>query len=323
MAITYGFFNSQLDSDGNHDRVYNAEQMSTYFKGIVSTGVYESVGGALLVKAGTGMKVKVQTGRAILGENLQWFNSDSIEEISLNPSHVTLNRYTAIAIRLDITNRRMELVTIDSAYATSPIKPQPTRSPERWELFLAYVYIEKGVNSITQSKITDIRADNNVCGWVTGVIKQVDTSQLFLQWQKAYEEYYSTMLQWQRNMETNFASWENSTKSEFDGWQELQKMNFNTWFTTLTGELKVDTYIEKYQNTVINDSKTSQVLIGIGQYDSTQDISLISLNGITLAEGLDYEISENGADAKIILYMTVNVGSRFEFIVIKSVIGVK
>ena len=38
MAITYGFFNAIKQSDGTYDRTYNADQMSTYFEGLVSDG---------------------------------------------------------------------------------------------------------------------------------------------------------------------------------------------------------------------------------------------------------------------------------------------
>ncbi|MGD7407461.1 hypothetical protein ACQCP7_25580, partial [Ralstonia pseudosolanacearum] len=60
MAITYGFFNSL-----NHDRRYDAGQISEYFDGLISDGVYESIGEALQVQAATGMNVNIQTGRAI------------------------------------------------------------------------------------------------------------------------------------------------------------------------------------------------------------------------------------------------------------------
>ena len=44
--ITSGFFNSI-----NHDRVYNAEEMSNYFEGLVTSGIYEMIGGAFEVTA--------------------------------------------------------------------------------------------------------------------------------------------------------------------------------------------------------------------------------------------------------------------------------
>ena len=49
MAVTYGFYNSL-----NKDRVYNAEQMSSIFNGIITDGVFASIGGSLMPIAGTG-----------------------------------------------------------------------------------------------------------------------------------------------------------------------------------------------------------------------------------------------------------------------------
>ena len=44
----------------------------------------------------------------------------------------------------------------------------------------------KNTSTITQAMITDFRT-SALCGYVTGLIKQVDTSTLFAQWQAAYE----------------------------------------------------------------------------------------------------------------------------------------
>ena len=57
MAITYGFFNAVKRSDGAYDRLYNSEQISDMFEGLISDGVYESVGDALIVKASSGMTI--------------------------------------------------------------------------------------------------------------------------------------------------------------------------------------------------------------------------------------------------------------------------
>ena len=223
MALEYGFFNAVKQTDGTYDRVYNAEQMSRYFNGLVSPGVYESVGGGLQVRAGTGMTVQVQTGRAILGDNCQWLDNDAVLDIVLNAAHVTLNRYTAIVMRLDYTNRNISIVAVDGANATAPTKPAMTRTSAIMEYCLAYVYVGKGITTITQSAITDTRPDNTVCGWVTGLVQQVDTSQLFLQWQTAYAEFYAQM----------------------QAWQTQQEAAFDSWFSALTGQLQVNTYIQE------------------------------------------------------------------------------
>ena len=299
MALEYGFFNAVKQTDGTYDRVYNAEQMSRYFNGLVSPGVYESVGGGLQVRAGTGMTVQVQTGRAILGDNCQWLDNDAVLDITLNAAHVTLNRYTAIVMRLDYTNRNISIVAVDGANATAPIKPAMTRTSATMEYCLAYVYVGKGATTITQSAITDTRPDNTVCGWVTGLVQQVDTSQLFLQWQTAYAEFYAQM----------------------QAWQTQQAAAFDAWFSTLTGQLQVNTYIQEYRNTVSVTTNTTQVSIGISQYTPTTDILIANLNGIALVEGTDYSISGTGTGAKMMLTKAIDGNNVIEFRVLKSKIG--
>lgn len=299
MALEYGFFNAVQQTDGTYDRVYDAEQMSRYFNGLVSPGVYESVGGGLQVRAGTGMTVQVQTGRAILGDNCQWLDNDAVLDIVLNAAHVTLNRYTAIVMRLDYTNRNISIVAVDGANATAPAKPVMTRTSAIMEYCLAYVYVGKGITAITQSAITDTRPDNTVCGWVTGLVQQVDTSQLFLQWQTAYAEFYAQM----------------------QAWQTQQEAAFDSWFSTLTGQLQVNTYIQEYRNTVSVTTSTTQVSIGISQYVPTTDILVANLNGIALVEGTDYSISGTGTGAKMTLTKAIDGNNVIEFRVLKSKIG--
>ena len=67
---TSGFFNSV-----NGDRAYNAEQMSRIFEGLITDGVYESVGNKLAVQPNGGMAIQIATGRGWF--NKHWVNNDS------------------------------------------------------------------------------------------------------------------------------------------------------------------------------------------------------------------------------------------------------
>ena len=58
MAWTSGFFNSV-----NGDRLYNADQMSRIFEGLITDGVYESVANKLAVQPNSGMTIQIATGR--------------------------------------------------------------------------------------------------------------------------------------------------------------------------------------------------------------------------------------------------------------------
>lgn len=263
MAITYGFFNSL-----NHDRAYSAAQITEYFEGLVSDGVYESVGGALQVQAATGMNVNIQTGRAIV--NCRWIRNDAVITMPITASHVTLARYTAIMIRLDYSARDISIIAVDGTPASTPEKPTPTNTTGVKDLVLAYLYIPGGATTIPQANIQDMRG-TNLCGWVTGLIKQVDTSQLFAQWQDACETFY-------RNMA--------------DG--------FDAWFDTLTSRLSINTYIQEYRKDTILDEDTNVIPLDMGNYAYDQsDIIHVYINGLLAVPGTDYTLNTSNQIATI------------------------
>ena len=90
----YGFFNSI-----NGDRLYNADQMSRIFEGLITDGVYESVGNKLAVQANNGMTIQIATGRGWFDKS--WVNNDSEYTMTLTESDVILNRYVAVVIKVD------------------------------------------------------------------------------------------------------------------------------------------------------------------------------------------------------------------------------
>ena len=285
MAVTYGFFNS-LDSD----RLYNADQMSNYFKGLITNGVYETVDDAMIVKATTGMVVTVGKGRAII--DCKWINIDALVEVTLSAAHVTLNRYSAICVHLDVSNRLMEIVSIDGTNATTPTKPVPENTSTDKYLVLAYVYVGAGVTAITQSNITDTRGQS-VCGWVTGLIEQVDTSQLFLQWQTAFETYYANMT-----------------------------VQFDDWFETLTDQLNVNTYVDEFRKRAVLDGTEGGVveLDMLGYSYTDGDIIDVYINGLYGDPGYDYTFDRTTSPATITTEATA-AGTVVSISVKKSRIG--
>lgn len=285
MAITYGYFNSV-----NGDRTYNADQMSEYFDGLVSNGVYESVGGALQVTAGSGMTVNVASGRGII--NCKWLKNDAVLTLDITQAHAVLNRYTAVVMRLDIVNRLMTITTKDGTNASNPVKPTMQNDGTMVELCLAYIYIGAAVTSITQANIEDMRP-SNLCGWVTGLIQQVDTSQLFLQWQTAYENYYNEMTE-----------------------------DFNNWFSDLTEQLRVDTYLQRYYKRTVLQSGVSNIIpMDMAGYTySSSDIINVYINGLFAAPDVDYLIDTRGNVPQLHPNASA-AGTEILIVVIKSKIG--
>ena len=188
MAWEYGFFNSV-----NGDRVYNAQQMSNIFEGLITDGVYESVRNKLAVQANSGMTIQIASGRGWF--NKHWVDNDTPYLMTLEASDVTLNRYAAICIRVDDGDAVRSAVPYIkySDYATAPVKPTMTRTELINEYCLAYVYIGAGVSEITASNIEDTRANTNLCGWVTGLIEQLNSTTLFSQWEAIFTEWFTNL----------------------------------------------------------------------------------------------------------------------------------
>jgi hypothetical protein len=155
MAVTYGFFDSR-----NGDRKYNADQMSEYFRGIVSGGVFQHLDGGLQVTAGTGLSVNVAAGRAIVQN--RWIQNSASLPLSISAASETYGRKDAVVLRLDSSARTVSITVKTGTPAASPAAPSMTRSGGVYEMALAYVNVAAGATSVT---VTDKRSDSAVCGW--------------------------------------------------------------------------------------------------------------------------------------------------------------
>lgn len=183
-----GFFNAV-----NNDRVYNAEQMSNIFEGLITDGVYESVGNKLAVSPSSGMAVQIGSGRGWFKK--RWVDNSSPYQLTLETSDVTLNRYCAVCVRVDTTDAVRSAVPYlkYSDYATNPVKPSMIRTETVNEYCLAYVFIPAGSSAVTAANIEDTRGNNDLCGWVTGLIEQLNTTTLFSQWEAIFNDWFAKL----------------------------------------------------------------------------------------------------------------------------------
>lgn len=189
MAWTSGFFNSV-----NGDRLYNADQVSRIFEGLITDGVYASVGEKMAVQPNSGMTVQIATGRGWFGHH--WVNNDSEYTLTLEASDVVLNRYCAVCIQVDETDAVRDAVPYlkYSEFESNPAKPTMERTETLKEYCLAYIFIGAGVNEITASAIEDTRADEALCGWVTGLIEQLSSATLFTQFTAIFNKWFSSLM---------------------------------------------------------------------------------------------------------------------------------
>lgn len=289
--IRSGFFNAV-----NGDRKYNSEDINTYLQGLVTKdGVYENVGNKLQVKALENMTISIDTGKAMT--DFHWFTNDSLYNIVLDASDVTLNRYDAIVLRYNRANRETTPHVIKGANALTAKYPDIVRNDDFYDICLAYVYIEAGVSAITQSDITDTRLDTDVCGYITGLIKQVDTSQLFDQYKAACDELVARLIEWQAN----------------------QQALFDLWFDRLTREVLIGTlFVDEYKKVHNTTENMTNLLIGIPNYDPTVDLLFVNIYGIMLVENEDYTITGTGETAQINFKGQIAANQKIECRVLKS-----
>lgn len=178
MTVSSGFFNSV-----NHDRLYDAEQLSSIFDGIIVDGVYENYGEALNVKAypEANSTVIVGTGRAWFDHT--WTLNDSQFSITIDPPNELLGRTDAIVIDVDKTQsvRKNSIIYVKGSESTPDLPPAFINTDLHKQYPLCYISRPAGSNKpITQSDIT-ITVGTSVCPMVTGILEAQNLENLMQQ----------------------------------------------------------------------------------------------------------------------------------------------
>lgn len=289
------FFNALPNPDGTWDREYNAENMSDYLNLLIGSGVFPNPSTNLQVMASSGFNIVVKAGSA-------WINGKKMENttdysITLDGSDVLLNRIDRVIFYLDTQAREMGIDVIKGTPATNPVAPDLTRTATRQEYCLATVAINKQVSAISQADITDTRADSDVCGWVAGLIQQVDTSTLFNQWQAAYSNYYAAVQQ-----------------------------QLNDFMETLQTTLRVNTYLvnyDKYLTVTQSDSKIIPLDMQNYTYEPT-DVITVYLNGLAGAPDVDWllDTRQTPPELHVNLVGSSNTTDEIYIRVLKTKIGI-
>lgn len=291
--ITYGFFNSE-----NNDRLYNADTFNSYFEGLISqNGVFENVDGGFAVSPGdTGLTVNVAAGKAIV--NAHWIRNDAVQSVSISAAHNLFGRYDMISLAYDETARSVGLKLTTGTASSDPVKPQPKKTGSEYEIVLAYVYVPANASSITLANITDTRHDTALCGIITGLVQQVDITDL-------YEQYTARF---------------DALEAQMKAWETEQQNQFNTWFSALTDQLNVNTYIETQKATVSTTGTNTYI-------DFPKSISYVDGDTLLIyVDGLyktNYTIEKNEVENISMLHFTQPLpkDAVVDFCNLKSKIG--
>lgn len=188
MALTYGFYDSL-----NGDRKYNASQMSKLFKGIISDGVFSTVGGGLLVSVNSGMNLNVATGRCWF--NNTWTDVDATYLVTVAASEAVLNRIDIVVVEInsDTTVRANSIKVIKGTPASSPIPPTLQHTTTLNQYPLAYISVLAGVTSITADKITN-KVGTVDCPFATGAVPTFDPTSILNSWQSQFDTWFNNLV---------------------------------------------------------------------------------------------------------------------------------
>ena len=187
--VSYGFFDSV-----NGDRRYSADDFTHFLGNLVSDGVIATPANALQIQEAEGMTVKVSAGWAYIQGH--YVHNDNDLYFTIDDSDILLNRADRIVLRLDKPNRKIEIAVKkgEPQYLNDDgtvILPYIQRDENIWELSLGWIGISAGQTSIVQAHITDERSRTDICGWVTGLIQQIDTTSLFAQYDNAFWTWFN------------------------------------------------------------------------------------------------------------------------------------
>lgn len=287
--VKSGFFNSI-----NSDRLYNAEDMNRPYKRIIADGVFATQSGnpssdLQAVSAGSGMNIIVKAGQGIFAA--KWFENPMDITITI-PSNTDLQpRRDSIIAQVDTrqAGRVGRIVHRTGISSSNPQPPAIGTTEGVIEYRLANIYVSPSAQYIGNDAIVDLRGSSE-CPWVTSLIKQVDTSTLWNQWNAAYAKHYDDVLR---------------TCAEF--------------METLTEELKVDMNIVKLESTYTSISEVTEIPINIQGFDKTSDVLEVYINGLKVVENSRFTISND--NTKIILTPSITSGQKVNFVVYKALVG--
>lgn len=253
--LTSGFFNGEkigVDEYGAiYDRMYQAEFFSRYFSSFISNGVFGGDSTSFQVVENSGMSLRVKGGRAFINGYFCYSDEDII--LNLDESDGLESRIDRIVLQLNMTDREISLKVLKGDIKTPPEAKEITRSGDIYELAIADILIEAGTPNIENSKITDLRLNNELCGFVTHVLEKVDTTTLYNQIQEDLKEFKeveeANFLKWFENIKkllNENAVSEHIATSIFDENgvhglrynKELKKLQGYDEFTGEWGELK-------------------------------------------------------------------------------------
>lgn len=260
MSYTSGFFDAVDLGGGDYDREYSAAVFAHYFSLLVKNGVFPDPSTGMQVKASSNpdMHVSVQPGSGWVNGYYITVPDDAPEVLTVPTANPSLSRIDSVIMGLNFVDREIQLYIKSGAVSSSPSAVSLQRDSALYEMELAQITIAAGVASISQANITDMRQNTSRCGIVKGTIDQIDTTDLFAQYNDAFQTWFADIqAQLSGDVATNLQNQINGLKankvnvSDKANTSQAQAGTDDTkWMTPKTTNVLVSSLINKVGDTL-------------------------------------------------------------------------
>jgi hypothetical protein len=296
----------------NGDRKYKAENFAEYFNSFIGNGIFPNPSTNIQATANGDMTVTLKAGKAWINGYIYVNTEDLILPIEVADG--VLNRIDRIVLRMDTVGRAINAKVKKGAFASTPVATTLQRDADGYEIALADIYVTKGAISITQSNITDLRLNKDLCGIVHGTVDQVDTTTLFNQYQSWFtqkmQQYNNDLDSFTVSKKQSFTNWYSATttnsETDIKSMEDEFENEFNTWFASVKGVLSGDV-AGNLLNLINTNTTNINALAGTGRTNET-------VKGNTDAiKSLDQKVTSHEADyVKHPAYaVTTNTGNAY------------
>ena len=236
--VTSGFFNGAI-KDGKIDRTYDANDISSMFDGLITDGIFSSIGQQFACRAGDSadeLIVKVGTGKAWL--NKTWITNNAVLDIKLDAAPSGKNKRIDLIVididKRDVT-RKNTIQYIPGEAAQDPQCPTlVTNDALHKQYELCRIYVDPG---ITDSKKLVINDDRKV-NFVTGPDSTIDSESLLTGWSAHFQSLYDDQEVKFKDELTNLGQDSKArVEAEITTWKNDQQASFDAWFAEIQATL--------------------------------------------------------------------------------------
>lgn len=187
MAEYSGFFNAKELDTGGYDREYDAEQFADYFSRFISNGVFGNPANNLQIvymdNSEKPFNVTIKKGSAFIEG--YWYELTEDMEVEIPANTQATQAMHTICCTLDKQERKVYIRLRENV-----VSDLPERTENVFDLVLSRITVQSNASKLNASDIVDRRANNDYCGFVVGLVSQIDTTDLFNQYDSAFNEWF-------------------------------------------------------------------------------------------------------------------------------------